>query len=225
MKKLLMLSIVAILVSSCGPRRPGKVGAPGLNGANGNDGTNGTNGQDGYSLVVDVQPFVMIGYTGACNKTDMYQDRDRNNSFSFGDLFQGSFITCNGLDGNDGNDGGDGESAYQIALAHGFVGSESDWLDSLQGADGQDGQSIIGPQGPQGIPGTNAPLTYSIVQVIDPCGTQHPNGYDEVILKLGNGQYLASFSDNANGLNTRFGLLPPGNYVTTDGTNCHFNIP
>lgn len=32
-------------------------------------------------------------------------------------------------------------SAYDIAVKHGFVGTEEEWLQSLQGADGQDGQN------------------------------------------------------------------------------------
>lgn len=35
--------------------------------------------------------------------------------------------------------GARGMSAYEIAVAHGFDGSEADWLASLNGADGQDG--------------------------------------------------------------------------------------
>lgn len=33
----------------------------------------------------------------------------------------------------------DGKSAYEIAVENGFVGSESEWLESLKGADGKDG--------------------------------------------------------------------------------------
>lgn len=32
-----------------------------------------------------------------------------------------------------------GKSAYDIAIGHGFIGSETDWLESLKGADGKDG--------------------------------------------------------------------------------------
>lgn len=55
-----------------------------------------------------------------------------------------------------------GASAYEAAVANGFVGTEVEWLASLQGADGADG--IEGPQGipgndgatgPQGIPGAD----------------------------------------------------------------------
>lgn len=63
----------------------------------------------------------------------------------------------------------------------------------------------------------------NISQVIDPCNDA-PNKYDEVIFKMSNGTYVASFSDNASGLNTRFSVLPVGNYQSTDGTNCRFSV-
>lgn len=45
----------------------------------------------------------------------------------------------NGIDGTHGLDGDDGLSAYQIALNNGFVGSETEWLQSLKGATGEKG--------------------------------------------------------------------------------------
>lgn len=44
----------------------------------------------------------------------------------------------------------DGESAYQIAVDHGFVGTEEEWLASLKGAKGD-----TGAQGPKGDTGAN----------------------------------------------------------------------
>ena len=44
-----------------------------------------------------------------------------------------------GSDGLDGDDGLDGKSAYDIAVAHGFVGTEAEWLESLSGEPGQPG--------------------------------------------------------------------------------------
>ena len=35
--------------------------------------------------------------------------------------------------------GKDGKSAYEIAVEHGFVGTEAEWLESLKGVDGKDG--------------------------------------------------------------------------------------
>ena len=47
--------------------------------------------------------------------------------------------------------GDNGKSAYEIAVAHGYKGTESEWLDSLKGL-----------QGPQGEPGPKgAPFTYA----------------------------------------------------------------
>ena len=55
---------------------------------------------------------------------------------------------------------GPGESAYAIAVAHGFKGSEQDWLDSLRGPKGDSGKNGVdgvngerGIQGPPGPPG------------------------------------------------------------------------
>lgn len=47
-----------------------------------------------------------------------------------------------------------GESAYQIAVNNGFVGTEEEWLLSLKGDEGEQGeQGPAGPQGEQGIQG------------------------------------------------------------------------
>lgn len=48
----------------------------------------------------------------------------------------------------------DGKSAYQLALDHGFKGSEEEWLESLNGEDGKDGQD--------GKDGTNGKSAYEI---------------------------------------------------------------
>ena len=62
-----------------------------------------------------------------------------------------------GVDGRDGLDGTNGKSAFEIAGENGFVGSETEWLESLKGKDGADGRDgadgAVGPQGEQGPPG------------------------------------------------------------------------
>jgi hypothetical protein len=55
----------------------------------------------------------------------------------------------NGTNGTDGTDGADGESAYQVAVNNGFVGTEAAWLASLQGSDGADGTN--GTNGTDGV--------------------------------------------------------------------------
>ena len=47
--------------------------------------------------------------------------------------------------------GGSGKSAYEIAVEHGFIGTEEQWLLSLRGADGQNG--IDGKDGLNGLDG------------------------------------------------------------------------
>jgi len=49
-----------------------------------------------------------------------------------------------GAAGADGEDGEDGDSAYEVAVTGGFVGSEAEWLASLVGPEGEQG-----PEGPQ----------------------------------------------------------------------------
>lgn len=64
----------------------------------------------------------------------------------------------------DGQKGDPGDSAYQVALNNGFVGTEQQWLDSLVGADGLDGAD--GAKGDQGDPG--------------PAGADGVNGLDGI---------------------------------------------
>ncbi len=49
--------------------------------------------------------------------------------------------------------GKDGKSAFEIAVEHGFGGTETEWLESLRGADGKDGKN--GTDGKNGVDGKN----------------------------------------------------------------------
>lgn len=90
------------------------------------------------------------------------------------------------------------------------------------GTDGANGTN--GVNGTNGQDGQDAPPTaFTPVEIIDPCGDT-PTIYDEVLLRLADGSVLASFSDNANGQNTRFSLLKPGSFMTTDGSGCYFSF-
>lgn len=57
-----------------------------------------------------------------------------------------------------------GKSAYAIAVAHGFQGTEQDWLNSLRGSQGPQGNpGPIGEPGLQGNPGKDGkPFTYDM---------------------------------------------------------------
>ena len=62
--------------------------------------------------------------------------------------------------------GKDGKSAYEIAVEHGFVGTETEWLESLKGVDGKDGcdgrNGADGLPGRDGIDGTDGKSAYII---------------------------------------------------------------
>jgi hypothetical protein len=75
----------------------------------------------------------------------------------------GSVDGADGADGVDGNDGVDGLSAYQIAVANGFVGNEAAWLVSLQGDDGNNGvDGVDGTDGADGVDGADGLSAYQI---------------------------------------------------------------
>lgn len=63
---------------------------------------------------------------------------------------------------------------------------------------------------------------HNVTKIVDPCG--NGPGYDEVFFRTTTGKLIASFSDNASGLNTRFSELVPGTFSTTDGTGCIFTV-
>ncbi len=58
-----------------------------------------------------------------------------------------------GKDGADGKDGTDGKSAYEVAVANGYSGTEAEWLEYLRGKDGADG--VDGKDGVNGTDGTD----------------------------------------------------------------------
>lgn len=64
---------------------------------------------------------------------------------------------------NSNRGGLDGESAYEIAVDNGFVGTEAEWLTSLQGADGTNGvDGINGTNGLDGTDGEDGDSAYQI---------------------------------------------------------------
>ncbi len=70
--------------------------------------------------------------------------------------------------------GADGDSAYEVAVAQGFVGTEAQWLASLVGPQGP-----AGAQGPQGLPGADG--ADGAVGPQGPQGIQGPAGADGAV--------------------------------------------
>lgn len=83
----------------------------------------------------------------------------------------GRYYTKSEVDALGPGGGADGDSAYEVAVAEGFVGTEADWLASL-----------VGPQGPQGPAGADGavgqPGATGATGPQGPEGPQGPAGLD-----------------------------------------------
>ncbi len=98
-------------------------------------GSNGMNGKDGENGLSAYELAVQEGFTGSL--------AEWLNSLKGADGKDGAdgVNGKDGADGRNGTDGKDGLSAYEIAVQNGFVGTETEWLESLKGKDGTDGNS------------------------------------------------------------------------------------
>ena len=81
-----------------------------------------------------------------------------------------------GPQGPTGPAGADGDSAYQVAVNNGFIGTEEAWLESLQGTNGVDGingtNGLDGVKGDTGATGATGATGYNAYQVAQ------VNGFD-----------------------------------------------
>ena len=146
--------------SLIGPEGPqGPAGQDGADGANGIDGTNGTDGADGADGLSAYDIWLAAGNTG--NEADFLASLVGQDGVDGQDGADGANGAdgMNGLDGLNGANGADGLSAYEIWLAAGNIGNESDFLASLIGAPGAQGEAgpegQQGPEGPQGEAGAD----------------------------------------------------------------------
>ena len=131
-------------------------GKPGRNGLNGRDGRDGHNGLSAYELAVkngfkgSEKEFLNMGAWGGNGKNgkdgrngiDGKNGRDGKNGINGRDGIDGK-DGLNGLDGRNGKDGKDGKdgldgakgadglSAYDLAVAHGFIGTEEQYACSF----------------------------------------------------------------------------------------------
>ena len=141
---------------------PGKTGAQGRNGTDGKDGKDGKDGVDGlsaYEIAVkhgydsseEMWLESLHGRDGARGKDGKDGSNGKAATIEIGTITAGErFSVSNGgspssvilnftypkpeiLEPSQGDKGEEGKSAYQIAVDHGYIGSEEDWLISLQG--------------------------------------------------------------------------------------------
>lgn len=124
------------------------------------DGKDGRDGKSAYQIAVD------NGYPGteqawlASLKGDKGDTGEPGAAGEKGEPGEKGDTGAAGKDGTDGaagRDGVNGASAYEIAVQHGYGGSETAWLESLHGADGAKGDTgaagAKGEKGDKGDPG------------------------------------------------------------------------
>lgn len=238
-----LLFTVYHFVTSCGQEgnyegRNGKPGQPGPEGKPGTDGTNGETGRTGNPGTPGEQgnPGTVGpgGDTGTAGKNGT-DGRDGAPGEAGADGHDGAAGTpgSKGDTGEKGSDGATGEPGYSIvsltetvAVGDIFCTEGGTRIRLAQDTNRNDiwdvtdrSQSMfsvchgrVGPAGPA-IP----------LEILDPCGDD-ASITDEVLVRLTDGRLLASFSENANGKNTRFSLLGASSYITTDGSQCYFSV-
>jgi len=170
----------------------GSNGIDGLDGTNGSDGQDGVDGTNGQNGSSCSASSTPNGARIICTNGDIV------------DLYNGTNGSNgnNGQHGNNGNNGSNGVGCTLDQLGNGIrvtCGHQVGYI-----YNGEDGEVSA----------------YSVVELIDPCGDG--NGFDEVILRMQNGELLAHY---AGGNNLQFlTLLTPGNYRTTDSQACNFTV-
>jgi len=149
----------------------GDTGLQGPKGDKGDTGSQGETGQQGQQGIQGIQGV----------KGDKGEKGDTGSTGPAGQDGSNGTNGTNGTNGADGADGADGDSAYQIAVSNGFVGTQPEWLASLvgakgdtgnNGADGQDGASFVW-KGPWDVT-----TTYSKNDVVSNNGNSYVAVYD-----------------------------------------------
>ena len=88
------------------------------------------------------------------DKADVYSISAADAKFATAEALEQGLANVSTIKGDKGDAGVSGKSAYEIAVANGFEGSESAWLESLRGLDGKDGLP--------GINGVNGKSAYEV---------------------------------------------------------------
>ena len=148
---------------------PGEKGDTGAAGKDGRDGTDGAAGRDGENGASAYEIAVQHGYSGSetawlesLNGADGAKGDtgaagakgEKGDTGATGAKGEKGDKGDPGATGAAGKDGAAGKSAYQIAVASGFDGTEQAWLASLKGEKGDKGDTgATGAKGEKGDPG------------------------------------------------------------------------
>ena len=124
------------------------------------DGKDGVDGKSAYQIAVDNgYPGTEQAWLASLNgdKGDTGEPGaagEKGEPGEKGDTGAAGKDGRDGTDGTAGRDGANGASAYEIAVQHGYSGSETAWLESLHGADGAKGDTgAAGAKGEKGNTG------------------------------------------------------------------------
>jgi hypothetical protein len=104
-----------------------------------------------------------------------------------------------GAKGENGERGHDGKSAYEIAVANGFIGNEAQWLESLKGQKGDNGE-----RGSDGASGKSATIAIGTVTTGDEAGVTNTGTETEAVLNF----VLPVKQSQQNGLYTEIRTAP-----------------
>lgn len=199
-------------------------------------GRNGADGADGYDTFFSMQRVATAAE--ACEARSGVQlnaglDSNRNRTLEPSEIGQTQII-CDGVRGQNGEIGPTGPAGSR---GHSMVFKTLEASAEQCGSQGGtvilmaldvDDAGTFHPNLPQATSATlcngstPAVASYTPVDAIQPCGAGP--GYREVLLRLSNGQVLASLSNNAQGDMTRLAFLPDGMYMTTDSMSCRFSL-
>lgn len=117
--------------------------------------------------------------------------------------------------GLQGDPGANGLSAYDIAINNGFIGSEQDWLDSLEGPQGIQGEQGI--QGIQGIQGEAGPAGVGIDNIVRTNGDGSPGTTDTYTITYSD--LTTSTFDVYNGADGQLNSVVAGDGIDVDDTD------
>ena len=169
----------------------GKDGAQGPQGEAGPKGDKGDAGEKGADGLSAYQIAQENGFTGTEKEWLVSLKGEKGDAGEAGPAGKDGAAGAKGETGpqgpagTNGKDGANGKSAYEIAKANGFAGTETEWLASLKGekgdtgaagADGKDGaqgpQGAQGPAGENGKDGANGKSAYEIAVANGFTGTE-----------------------------------------------------
>lgn len=179
----------------------GQAGAAGRDGANGSDGTNGTDGQNAdESRVAALEQRVSV-------LESLYAALQSIVSLQ-GTAIASTQANVDDLEVID--------AQFQLLL-----NSLTTRIDALEAAEDVNAGLLAALR--LDVTALQDVADTQITELVDPCGDG--SGWDEVLLRLGDGRLVAYFESAQNANANRFlTVLSAGSYQTTDAQHCHFSV-